>query len=765
MNVRQSRLRRSAALAAAVLTLASGVAVSLPPATAQAADATEVVIPSPDAYGDRAETLLFTGANGVLHQEQGSNSYLWTNTYNRRTVPVKALDGVPRESIFSSYDELNRVAYATTGEDGGTSITLLNIERNTTATLRLPDGYAHPRVHGGFVLASRTGEDGSDELRVLRPRTGGTPYDVQVRLPADATAESEPVLFGGEGTSLLIRYRTGSTHGYGILDGITGAVTPLPVTGEASSFRITRDTVTWFSRQDGQGVRVLPRDGTTSTPRIVPLTPQSPDSEITAYTVGRNVLWHEGDRGPLRLTPIDGAETPRVLLTDIEQGLQGGDSTLTALGRDADGKRTIHGFTVDGSGLVFDQRLREVTPVTLAYGSIEALGLDRGTVRYVNALQQTERLHGKDVGTALDPSAGDDLPVHGDSAPGRFADGGDEGLARLVADPDNGGKDVLVTGDDPDRPVDRLPLPASDGRILDVSPEYVLYQSQGPYQRQYVIDIVRDRIVEEQAVQAAALDYSTLWTASPDRPGTVIATDLRTGKQTDTVSLGASCTPEELQSNGTLLYWSCPEQGKAGVQNPASGRAYSAPAEEVLLGDGFIARYNDTDGALSLTGLGEDGTTTDLGTVLGVKSGSAADSRGVTWAVDRRAGKLAYVDRAETVHVFAPQHGVSALSVPDRSAPATWDRAEDTTAWRAQWWLSKPAASWKLTLHDPDTDTEVRTWTGDAAASTVKVSWDGTTDEGATAPDGAYTWILTAAPADGRGETVTVSGTLAVTGS
>ncbi|MGY0055736.1 FlgD immunoglobulin-like domain containing protein [Streptomyces sp. LZ34] len=768
MNFRQTRLRRSAhsvALVAVTLTLASGVAVSLPPATARAADATEVVIPSPDAYGDRAETLLSTGGNGVLHQEQGSKSYLWTNTYNRQTIPVKALDGVARESFFSQHDQSNRVAYATTDADGGTTITLLNIDQNTKSTLRLPDGYAHPRVHGGFVLASRTLEDGTYELRVLRGRSGDTPYDIQVRLPADATAESEPVLLGVEGTSLLIRYRTGSTHGYGILNGLTGAVAPLPVTGEASSFRITRDAVTWFSRQDEQGVRVLPRDGTTTTPRVVPLTPQSADSEVTAYTVGRNVLWHEGDRGPLRLTPIDGAETSRVLLTEIEQGLQGSDSTLTALGRDADGTRAIHHFAVDGSGLVFDLPLREVTPVTEAYGSIQALGLDRGTVRYVNALQQTERLHGKDVGTALDPSAGDDLPVHGSSAPGRFADGGDEGLARLVADAANGGKDVLVTGDDPDRPADRLPLPAAGGRILDVSPEYVLYESQGPYKRQYVIDIVRDRIVREQATQAAALDYATLWTPSPDRPGTVIATDLQTGKQTDTVSLGTSCTPEELQSNGTLLYWSCPEQGEAGVQDPATGLTYPASSDDALLGDGFIASHNEVDGALSLTGLNEDGTTTDLGTVLGVKPTSAADSRGVTWAVDRRAGKLAYVDRAETVHIFAPQHDVSALSVPDRSVPATWNRGEETAAWNAQWWLSKPATSWKLTLHNRDTDAEVRTWTGKSAASTVKVSWDGTTTDGPTAPDGDYTWTLTATPADGQGDPVTVSGALVITGS
>jgi hypothetical protein len=244
--------------------------------------------------------------------------------------------------------------------------------------------------------------------------------------------------------------------------------------------------------------------------------------------------------------------------------------------------------------------------------------------------------------------------------------------------------------------------------------------------------------------------------------GEVVATDLRTGDTATPVSLGADCTPEELQSNGTLLYWSCPDQDTAGVLDPVTGTDYPAPTDDVLLGDGFLASYtpNTSGSTIRLTRLDADGTTADLGTVTGVKYTSAADSRGVTWAVDRRAGKLAYIDTSTTVHVVAPQQSISALSVPDSAVPAGLVRGE---TWHPRWWLSKPAASWELTLRHGDT--EVRTWTGDETRSRAGVSWDGTTSDGAQAPNGTYTWTLTATPAEGTGDPVTVSGELTVSGS
>ncbi|WP_369382454.1 FlgD immunoglobulin-like domain containing protein [Streptomyces sp. cg36] len=751
--------RSGAAIAMGVLALASSAVLTAPTA-ARAADPAGVLIPAPDAYADRADTLLSTSNNGVLHQEEGAAGYLWTNTYNRRTVPVTALDGVPREAVFTQHDEYDRAAYATT-VDGTTTITLVNVEQNTTTRLTLPQGYTHPQVSVGFVLATRETADGGHELRALRPSGSGTPYDVAVRLPSGATAEAEPVVYGGESTSLVIRYRLGSSYGYGTLNGISGAVAALPVTGDATGFRITREVITWFTRQGGQGVRVLARATPNAAPKVLPLSLKSADSEVTPYVVGRNVLWTEGRGGALNLTPIDGAETPRVLLTEFEQGLERSDSMLTALGRTSDGTRAIHLFTVDGSGLVFDLPLRELKPVKKADGSVRALGLDRGTVRFADALPGSVRLHGKDVGTGLDPVAGADLPVFDAAAPGRFADGADQGLARLVADPDSG-NDVLLTGDDPAAPAHRLPLPAAGGRIVDASPSHVLYRTPGADGRNYVVDTARDTIVQDQPASAASLDHSTLWTAQPDGSGTLIATDLRTGRQSGAVALRAGCVPDDLQTNGRLIYWSCTGQDRAGVYDATADVAYPAPAHDVLLGDGFLAQRVTGDDGVRLTGLNEDGTTADLGSVSGVKD-SAGDGRGVTWAVDRHAGKIAFVDRDDTVHVTAVRRTLSPLALADSSVPGAF--RPGGAAWDARWWLSKPAASWKLTLRSRDTGAVVRTWTGSATRGTVPVSWDGTATDGTTASVGGYTWALTAAPADGQGPSLRASGTLDVTGS
>jgi flagellar hook assembly protein FlgD len=123
------------------------------------------------------------------------------------------------------------------------------------------------------------------------------------------------------------------------------------------------------------------------------------------------------------------------------------------------------------------------------------------------------------------------------------------------------------------------------------------------------------------------------------------------------------------------------------------------------------------------------------------------------------AGKLAWVDADDTVHVTAPQHEVSALRVARTAAPR-----EPAGEWAAAWWLSKPAASWRVTLTHRATGEVVRTWTGGEARSAVRIAWDGTSGSGTTVPAGGYTWRLTATPADGTGPDATASGVVKVTG-
>ncbi|MFD8583472.1 FlgD immunoglobulin-like domain containing protein [Streptomyces californicus] len=758
MNSRHRSLRtgRAAGAAAIAVALAAGLATALP-ATARAAgkaEAAEVLIPAPDAYDEGPETILSTGRNGVLHRE--GDDYLWTNSYNRRTRVVTELATVPEHLIIKGHTESNLAMYRQQRADGGTDVVRIGLEDpRFNATVTVPAGYLNLRFAGAWMVVTVDKGDGTYEMRVARG--GAESADPVVRLPAGATTDAEPVVLGGEGSDVLIGYRLADgSPGYGILTAYDGRVKPLPVTGDANSFRITQSTVSWFSRNGagGQGVRILPRSGT-GTPKVVPLDTRSTDSEVTTFVADDTVIWHEGVGGPLRLTPHTGVETERTLLESVEFAQlrgEGGGSVL-ALGKDADGVRAIHSFSQDGIGEIFDLVMRETPKVKTADGEIGALSLDRGRLRYVNSLVGKDTLHGKGVGTGLDPAEGARLANFHGLAPGRFADGPDEGLARLVTDPATG-RDALVTGDDPDRPSEGLVLPGTGGRILDAAPEFVLYEAGG---RQYVVDTARDLVVRDQRAQGAVLDGDRLIKSAPGKPGTLNVVDPRTGRATASHDLGVDCVPSELQRSGTLVYWSCASQDAAGVYDTATHRDYPAPVSGVLLGDRFLAA-REASGDLRLTALRPDGSTGDLGTVTGLKPPAQGDGRGTTWTLDADAGKLAWVGADDTVHVTAPQQAVSPLNVTHSAVPAT---AAGT--WRAAWWLSKPAASWKVTLVRRSNGETVRTWTGEDARGAVRVDWDGTSASGEPAPAGAYTWRLTATPADGSGADATASGTLRAT--
>lgn len=757
MYRRTNRATRITSTAAIAVALTAGLATALP-ASAHAAgpagnaDDTEVRVPAPVVYSDGPQTLLTSGSDGMLHREGGG--YLWTNTYNSRTKPVPELDGVPEESIVRQHDTVNRVTYTRPREDGGTDIVRIGVEDpRYGSTLTVPAGYRHPTVAGGWVLATVDRGDGTH--RLVEYRNG---RENPIQLPEGATIGAEPVTYGSAYGRLLIGWTDADgTPGYGVVSTPDNRVTPLPVTGEATSLRVTQEEVSWVTRDGGTTAVHIRGVDSTAAPRVVPLDVRSPDSPVQAYLVGDNVLWHEGEGGTLRLTPYAGAETSRDLLTAVESGYQliEGRGQFAALGKDADGRRGIHLFSVDGLGLVFDLPVRQAPRTEVGRGAVRALSLAGGRLRHTTDLSGTGTLHGLDIGVGPQPRRGAALPDFGGLAPGRFADGGDEGLARLVADPETG-HDVLVTGDDPRQPADTFALPHADGRITAVSPEFLLYRAGG---RLLVVDTARDRIVHDLPDQAAALDHGTLLVPSRWLPGTVGAVDLRDGGITRLLRTGASCVPDELQSSGTLLYWSCAGRDTAGVRDRATGRSWPAPATGTLLGDRFLAARNgDT---LRLTGLGADGGTADLGVVGHLKpAASGEEDRGRTWTVDPGAGKLAWVDADDTVHVTAPQQAVSPLVVADSVTPAVLGAA----GWDGVWWLSRPAASWTVTLTDRRTGAEVRSWTGEATPGTVRVSWDGTSAAGTPVPRGDYAWKLTAAPADGAGAPATATGRVRVTG-
>ncbi|WP_225849799.1 VCBS repeat-containing protein [Streptomyces sp. HPF1205] len=718
-------------------------------------------MPAPDAVVDLPATLLAAGPQGFLEQEQGTTGYQWISNANSSATHVAALDGVPADAIFRGSDPYNRVAYATTDGTGATQIVWYWTSDGTRITLTVPSGYLHPQVSGGAVLAAKPLGDGTYEYHLLRKSGGDTVQDTAVALPAGASAEAAPVIVAADDLKFIVRYQRSGQAAYGVVDAIAGTLQPLPVTGEASGFSMTSSWVTWFSRQGTAGVRVLPSGNLAATPRIVPVTTQSGTSAVSAFTVGDNVLWYEGAHGPLRLYPLSGAETARQVLPDAEQGLQQTDGSLALIGKAADGSRALYDVFLGGDGLV--QALpRHGLPPIVYQGSVKAVGLDRGTARFVNSLNGALSVHGKDVGTGLAPVAGADLTAEDVPGTGRFADGTDEGPARLVTDPATG-DDALVTADD----TDGVPLPSAGGRILDVSPQYVLYEAGDGTGRQYVVDIAQNRVVRAQDAQASALDWSTMWTPSPATAGTVVATSLRTGAIVRTVSLGSGCAPDDLRSNGRLLYWSCAGQHKAGVRDVTTGRDYGAPVGDVLLGDHFVAAYDSVAKAVRVSEVDNDAEWVAK-TFTGLKTPPAGDTRGVTWAVDPHSNKIVYVDADDTVHVAKALDDdtvASPLTTPDRLVPAVFAAQGGAARWDARWWLSKPAASWSLSLVDQATGVTARTWTGGEARGSVRVSWDALSGAGKLVANGTYAWKLTAAPADGVGAALASSGTVQVTGA
>ncbi|MEU6672422.1 FG-GAP-like repeat-containing protein [Streptomyces sp. NPDC046727] len=750
---RPARLGRAAAVTTALVVTAGLALPALAPAYAVTG---EITIAAPDADVDRQLTVVTSTRLGAVYQEEGTDGYVWVGS--GKAVP--GLNGVPAKSFFRTSDYDNWVYYSTSADDGRTRIVRLKLDTGATAALTLPDGYQHPQVSDGLVLASRQLADGSHEYRVVRGVDSGTVYDVPVQLPEGATAEAEPEILAGEGTDFIVRYQQDGRAAYGIVNGISGKVTPLQVTGPASSFRLNRSWVSWYTREGGAGIRIRARGSAGGAPGVRTVPTSAPDSEVTSFLVGDYLLWYEGSGGPLHNQSLGPDAAP--VLADVEQAVQFG-SELTVLGRATpDGPRTLFFVSVDGNGEVAATPRHTVTTVHHD-GSVGALGLDRGTVRLLNTLRGTGTLHSQDIGTALAPAGGAPLTPAATSAstgPGRFADGGDEGLAQLTTDPATG-KDVLTTADDPDG---NIPLPAADGRILDVSPQYVLYQGGG---KQYVADITTSKIVREQKAQAAALDYSTLWTPSATA-GQIVGTSLRTGKTVRTVTTDGNCVPGDLRTNGTLMYWSCAAQNKAGIVRPDQpGYSFPTPVGDVLLGDGFFGRYDPAAKLIRLTRLHNDASG-DLDWIRGVAGTTAADTRGVTWTVDRRSNKVAYLDAKGTVHVVGAYDETwtpARLTVPDSLAPASFAAAGGSARWNGHWWLSKPASSWKLTLKSATTGAVQRTWEGGATRSSVRVGWDGRSESGTLVPNGAYTWTLTGTPADGTGSALSASGTVRVSGA
>ncbi|GAB2873843.1 hypothetical protein GCM10027074_47010 [Streptomyces deserti] len=74
--------------------------------------------------------------------------------------------------------------------------------------------------------------------------------------------------------------------------------------------------------------------------------------------------------------------------------------------------------------------------------------------------------------------------------------------------------------------------------------------------------------------------------------------------------------------------------------------------------------------------------------------------------------------------------------------------------------LSKPSASWRLTVRSKATGKVVDTREGGAARGELGIRWSGRTPAGTALPSGPYDWTLPVTPADGVGGPLEVRGSV-----
>ncbi|MFL5998428.1 MAG: FG-GAP-like repeat-containing protein [Streptomyces sp.] len=434
--------------------------------------------------------------------------------------------------------------------------------------------------------------------------------------------------------------------------------------------------------------------------------------------------------------------------------------------------------TLGTDGLPRLEKVRRLDPVA---ADVDAIALSAGTLSTVEKEgPQGAGFYNRTLSPAQAPTSASD-PVYAGRESGRSYDytvcgqmactqllnSGDGRTVYQVRNYQNNPQVEIVGRRGPDR-ADRALTGNFDGRLTEATGRYAVYQSGRPTVPGYpvddgvtiVVDLDTGSVVDQRPETGATVWGGTLYAATATA-GTVARKDLATGKDTGTLDTGAPCVPVELQSAGPWLYWTCEQFRQHGVVNVKTGEKIALPAGRGgLLGDGYFVNQRYTGTSLRLTEFQSGGTavTRDLGIPMPV---DGSDTRLRTWAVDRFGGGIAYVDKENLVHVVPSGVPASPLAATQAVTPAAF-KAADT--WKASWQLSKPAASWKLTLKAAD-GTTVRTLGGGESRGSVTAAWDGRNTAGAYAPNGTYTWTLTAQPADGQGAPLTTTGRTALSGA
>jgi hypothetical protein len=410
-----------------------------------------------------------------------------------------------------------------------------------------------------------------------------------------------------------------------------------------------------------------------------------------------------------------------------------------------------------------------VLPPLTGNAGLVGLTLYRGMLNQVVRSSSALTVYQTDVGIGAVPVAGTAKPAWAfwamspvSCSPAvecvRLVEGGERGFSYLSQ---SGGRTYLMVGKGSYL---QIPLPGSGGQVRDASGDYVVVDGGSP-RTQYVVNVAYGKVLRSRPIQAAALWYNTLWSATASSPGTLTAENLTSsastpGKPVRTVKTGVACVPTELQATRLWLYWSCGDGKRAGVYDLTRGRGFAVPSGPSMLGDGYVVRNDRTADELKLTDF-HTGSPLAERSIGDLPASGLPDDPRITWAVDKYSGHIAWVDGEHRVHVRADGVPNSAPVIGDAVIPRMIEPRG--RVWDSSRWLSRPVDSWEMGVFSKITGRRVATFRGGVARGDepIRLYWNGKEPNGAFAASGPYVWKLTV-KYDGRTSAAQV-GTGAVT--
>ncbi|MFD0373633.1 FlgD immunoglobulin-like domain containing protein, partial [Streptomyces sp. NPDC127114] len=716
----------AAALAALISLVPLGWGSS---AVAEGADAsTELVLPAQFTVDPNAGKLPLAGLTGFL-QGGWDGGYTWISYDGSRS---------PFESLGSTFHGTGSDVIV---QENTLEVTLRDPGSGTSRRFRIPSGQKFRAVLGQSIVTYEPQSPQNWHLLTLDER--GNLSDQTMSLPAGATN----VGLGDVKTPygfFVVYYLEGVRQLVWVGESFTpkqvdfGATATGPTALAAGRYLFRFPTADRLQIWDMKGDFSAPL-------HEVYWSGGTPVAVLGDYTLTR-LYAEEGDR--LVARPISGGPDLPVLDRITGDTPVGADGRVLAVPASIGNEVTVQSIVAGDSGAA--PVVSRVAEIPAARTQVARTAMAQGVLQtYEIAPWRKGRLGRVELATGGALAAGPRVELSNDRCGGydcsSIVPTGD-GRTVLLGTPGAGTLNVLEEG---------RTLPASQIEVWPSGPpqasgRHVAYPLAGGWTdvrdldtNQVLLHLPHDRW------PLTSLEGATLWEGQA-ADGVVTAVDVRTGALRHTLKV-ADCDLKTFQAWAGFLYWKC--DAKAGVRELSTGRDIAVPAHQsASLGDGYLA--HQSNGILSVTPLRGDGLTREIG---------KPSRGGANWSVDRFGGHVSYVDDQERVHIVPTGVSAAPLSVLDSSLPGTIDReTSPEAAWTPRWWLSKPAASWNLTIKNP-AGTVVRTLIGGEARGLIKTAWDGNDEQGKPLGGGRYTWELTAPPADGTGAELRTSGMVFLT--